>query len=50
MEIKTEFLDAYTNEIDKLLSHSNNQSLIISGLIALIVLLAFGFVASFFLK
>ncbi len=26
MEIKTEFLDAYTHEIDKLLSHSNNPT------------------------
>ena len=49
MEIKTEFLDEYTNEIDKLLSHSNNQKYNIL-LIALISLLTFGFVASFFLK
>ena len=25
MEIKTEFLDAYPNKIDKLLNHCNNQ-------------------------
>jgi len=50
MEIKTEFLGVYTYEIDKLLSYCNNQKLIIYGLIALISLLSFGFVASFFLK
>ena len=26
MEIKTEFLGKYTNKIDKLISHSNNQT------------------------
>jgi hypothetical protein len=50
MEIKTEFLDEYTIKIDKLLSHSNDQKMIIYGLIALISLLTFGFVFSFFLK
>jgi hypothetical protein len=50
MEIKTEFLNAYTNEIDKLLSHCNNQKAIIYGLIALISILTFGFVASLSLK
>ncbi len=29
MEIKTEFLDEYTNKIDKLLKHSYNQKVII---------------------
>lgn len=50
MEIKTEFLNAHTNEIDKLLSRCNNQKVIIYGLITLISLLTFGFVASFYLK
>ena len=37
MEIKTKFLGKYTNEIDKLIiSHSNNQTHIIYGLITLI--------------
>jgi hypothetical protein len=50
MEIKTEFLNAYTNKIDKLLSHGNDQKHIIYGVIVLISLLAFGFFSSFFLK
>ncbi len=50
MEIKTEFLNAYTNKIDKLLSHSNDQKHITYGLIVLLSFLAFGFVSSFFLK
>jgi hypothetical protein len=50
MEIKTEFLDEYTNKIDKLLKHSTNQNIIIYGLIIPILLLIFGFVASFVLK
>ncbi len=50
MEIKTEFVDEYTSKIDKLLNHSNNQKVIIYDLIALISLLTFEFVASFFLK
>ncbi len=50
MEIKTEFLDEYTNKIDKLLSCCNNQKVIIYALIALISMLTFGIVASFFLK
>jgi hypothetical protein len=50
MEIETEFLEQYTNKIDKLISHSNNQNHIIYGLIAFISLSIFGFVASFFLK
>ncbi len=50
MEIKTEFLNAHTNEIDKLLSRCNNQKVIIYGLITLISLLTFGFVASLSLK
>ena len=49
MEIKTIFIDEYTNKIDKLLSHINNQN-IIYGLTTLIMLLVFGFVISFFLK
>ena len=36
MEIKTKFLGKYTNEIDKLISHSNNQTHIIYGPITLI--------------
>ncbi len=32
MEIKTEFLDAYTNEIDILLNYINNQKVVICGL------------------
>jgi hypothetical protein len=55
MEIKTEFLYTYTNEIDKLLqsvamSRCNNHKVIIYGLIAFISLLTFEFVASFFVK
>jgi hypothetical protein len=50
MEIQTEFVDAYTNKIYKLLNHSNNQKIIIHGFIALTSLLAIEFVVSFFLK
>ena len=50
MKIKTEFLDAYTNKIDKLINHCNNQKLIIYTLIAIKMLLVFRFVVSFFLK
>jgi hypothetical protein len=32
MKIKTEFLDVYTNKIDKLLNQSNNQKYVISSL------------------
>ena len=50
MEIKTEFLDEYTNKIDKLLNPCNNQKDIIYGLVTFILLSIFGFVVSFFLK
>ena len=48
--MKTEFLDAYTNKIDKLLKRCNNQKYIIYGLVTFILLSIFGFVVSFFLK
>ena len=50
MEIKTEFLDKYTNKIDELLNRCNTQKYIIYGLVTFILLSIFGFVVSFFLK
>jgi hypothetical protein len=42
MEIKTAFLNEYTNKIDEQLSQSNDQKIIIYFLIVFILLLIFG--------